>query len=227
MEADCLIVFVKWPERGKVKTRLSAEIGEDITRELYKCFVEDAIDIANKSSCELLIAYWPDEAEERVVAWLGKKKKYLLQTGRDLGEKMKNAFERAFENGCLRAVLIGSDFPDLPVSIIEEAFSALDSKPAVIGPAKDGGYYLIGFKKDHLMNGIFEGISWGSPDVFEKTMSVFEREGVDVHLLPSWWDIDRLEDLAGFIVRNSSKPSLQSRTLTYIRNKQIISVIKQ
>ncbi|HMK56859.1 MAG TPA: TIGR04282 family arsenosugar biosynthesis glycosyltransferase [Dissulfurispiraceae bacterium] len=219
MTACRLIIFVKWPEKGKVKTRLAAAIGEEGACKLYKCFVEDTVAMAGAAGFRPLIAYCPEEAGSRVAAWLGNGKDYMPQSGRDLGEKMKNAFKRVFEDGCLQAVLIGSDIPDLPPAIITEAFSALENKQAVIGPAKDGGYYLIGFRRDAYAGQVFRGMSWGSSDIFERSIAVLEREGIDVYVLPVWSDMDRPADIAELVKRNSEGPFMRSKTMSYLRNK--------
>lgn len=214
-----IIVFVKWPEKGKVKTRLTAAYGEDAATELYKCFVEDILRTVRGEGFRPLIAYYPPDAGGKIAAWLGDGNDYMPQSGRDLGERMKNAFRQLFEKGKERAVLIGSDFPDLPAEIITEAFSRLERSQAVIGPAKDGGYYLLGFRRDAFVPLIFEGIPWSTSGVFERTMAILAEAGPDVHTLPVWHDIDRPEDLIGFISRNIGKPFEMSKTMGYMQGK--------
>ncbi len=214
---DCLIIFVKWPEKGMVKTRLSVALGDDEAMELYKSFVEDIIATVLQSGFRPLIAYYPEDAGEKIATWLGDDNDYTPQIGVNLGAKMSNAFRQVFEREVSRAVLIGSDFPDLPAEIISEAFSALKSKHAVIGPAKDGGYYLIGFRLDTFSSAVFDGIPWSTEEVFERTMSIFTREGLDVHQLPIWRDIDRPEDLVDLVEQNMDKPFMQSKTMVYLQ----------
>ena len=214
---DCLIIFVKWPEKGMVKTRLSVVLGDDEAMELYKSFVEDIIATVLQSGFRPLIAYYPEDAGEKIATWLGDDNDYTPQIGINLGAKMSNAFRQVFEREVSRAVLIGSDFPDLPAEIISEAFSALKIKHAVIGPAKDGGYYLIGFRLDTFSSAVFDGIPWSTEEVFERTMSIFTREGLDVHQLPIWRDIDRPEDLVDLVEQNMDKPFMQSKTMVYLQ----------
>ena len=214
---DCLIIFVKWPEKGMVKTRLSVALGDDVAMELYKSFVEDIIATVVQSGFRPLIAYYPEDAGEKIATWLGDDNDYTPQIGANLGAKMSNAFRQVFEREVSRAVLIGSDFPDLPAEIISEAFSALKIKHAVIGPAKDGGYYLIGFRLDTFSSAVFDGIPWSTAEVFERTMSIFTREGLDIHQLPIWRDIDRPEDLVGLVEQNMDKPFMQSKTMVYLQ----------
>ena len=219
---DRLIIFVKWPEKGRVKTRLSVAFGDEVVLELYKCFVEDIIATAKLTGFRPLVAYYPEDAGERISAWLGDQIDYMPQSGNDIGAKMSNAFQRVFEQGISRVVLIGSDFPDLPAEIINEAFSALENSDAVIGAAKDGGYYLIGFRHDAFLSRVFEGIPWSTAEVFERTMSIFAQEGLDIHRLPSWRDIDRPEDIVDLIKQNMDKPFMQSRTMACLQKYSYI-----
>jgi rSAM/selenodomain-associated transferase 1 len=214
---DRLIIFVKWPEKGKVKTRLAASFGEDETLELYRCFVRDTIEMAEQSGFSPLISYYPEDAGKEVREWLGDEREYLPQSGNDIGARMGNAFRLAFDQGSTTAVLIGSDFPDLPAEIIIEAFSALESNRAVIGPAKDGGYYLIGFRRDTFDAGIFEDIPWSTAEVFERTVSIAAGAGIEIYRLPVWRDIDRPEDIADLIGQNTGKPFMQSRTMKFLK----------
>jgi rSAM/selenodomain-associated transferase 1 len=108
---------------------------------------------------------------------------------------MRNAFIEAFEMGFRRVVLIGSDIPDLPLDFIEEAFTSLKKKDAVIGPAFDGGYYLIGFRGRTFSPMVFDGMAWGTKTVFEKTMTVLRKLNRRVHTLAERRDIDTIEDL--------------------------------
>ena len=210
---DRLIIFVKWPEKGKVKTRLAADLGEDAVYELYKCFVEDLLDTVANTGIQPLISFHPEEAEDKVRAWLGSGYSYVPQVGAELGERMKNAFSQVFSDGVSQAVLIGSDFPDFPAAIIKDAFSSLKRDDAVIGPARDGGYYLIGFRRKGFLPSIFDGIPWSTDAVFARTIDILQKEGRRVSRMPFWNDIDRPGDLAGLIERNMNNKSACPRTL--------------
>lgn len=152
----CLILFVKYPEKGKVKSRLAQSWTDDLAAGLYENFVNDMIVTLEKGSFSLRIYFHPPEKEEEVKKLWGEKYQYAAQRGADLGERMKNAFLQEFAAGFQMVVLIGSDCPDLPVDIIAESFRVLENKTgSVIGPAADGGYYLIGFRKDTFCPEIF------------------------------------------------------------------------
>jgi len=108
---------------------------------------------------------------------------------------MEHALRQAFVQGFSRAVLIGSDIPDLTVELMDEAFSSLRTNDAVIGPAFDGGYYLIGFNRDTLLSEVFEGMEWSTDTVFAETLARLKASGLKAHQLPQQRDIDTLADL--------------------------------
>ena len=142
---------------------------------------------------------------------------YLPQQGGDLGKRMSKAFRDGFAAGHRQILLVGSDIPDLPAQIIHDGFASLKQHGAVIGPAHDGGYYLIGFRPDCFLPDIFTGIRWGTGDVFEKTMALFRLGNQDVSILPSWRDIDTLEDLRDLQARHRHGDFVNSGTLRYLR----------
>jgi rSAM/selenodomain-associated transferase 1 len=149
-------------------------------------------------------------------AWLGSDRTYHPQEGADLGERMERAFRAIFAATVERAVLIGSDLPDLPAGILHEAMDALKQHDAVIGPAQDGGYYLIGFRKSGFLPEIFRGIIWSRPDVFDRTRQIFRRANTMVHLLPPWQDVDTIEDLRDLMRRNVCTAFAGCRTMRYL-----------
>jgi rSAM/selenodomain-associated transferase 1 len=219
----CVLLFVRNPEKGVIKSRLARDLGEDAVVSLYKDFVFDVLKTLKRGGYSLEICYYPPDAERQVSQWLGKDFSYMPQEGKDLGERMHRAFIRAFSKGFLRVLLIGSDIPDISDAIIDEAFQAEDSD-AVLGPSFDGGYYLIGFRQNTLLPEIFYGMDWGTSIVYEKTMSVFEKRNYKVHLLPKLRDIDRLGDLRDLLERNRNTEFRESRTIEFIRkNEDLLS----
>ena len=203
MDRRLLIFFVKSPEPGAVKTRLSAEIGRDLAVELYKEIGARSLKAVEGGDYDIRIDFYPPDKAAEVTAWLGEGRVYFPQAGADLGQRMENAFRSAFRDGAEYVVLAGSDIPDLSGDIIEEAFSMLDDNGAAIGPAKDGGYYLIGFSRKGFVPEVFNGIRWGVDTVFTDTMAAFKRSEAEPHILPELMDIDRVEDIeiAGLSVR--------------------------
>jgi len=212
----CILVFVKLPETGKVKARLSKGLDKDTVCSLYKIFVLDLLDTLKKGRYTFRICFYPPDSEEKVADWLGKDLFYMPQVGKDLGERMKNAFINIFSQGYSRVLLIGSDIPDLAGSIMDEAFDGLKNNDAVVGPAFDGGYYLTGFKKDTFLPEIFQGIHWGTDAVFAKTMEIFKRNKYRVHVLTKWWDVDRPDDLRALFDRNRNTEFSRSRTMIFL-----------
>jgi len=191
----CLLFFVKNPERGKVKSRLAAVIGNDSAVSVYKNIVDRMLSTLKEGTFPLYICFSPKNAQKPVKNWLGREYRYIPQNGKDLGERMRNGFTEAFEMGFKKVVLIGSDIPDLALEFIEEAFITLNKSDAVIGPAFDGGYYLIGFKDKTFSPQVFEGIAWGTQNVFDETVKKLKRFKRAVHALPYQRDIDTAKDL--------------------------------
>jgi rSAM/selenodomain-associated transferase 1 len=192
---------MKNPERGKVKSRLAAAIGDDLAICVYKNLVKGMLSTLKAGTFPLYVCFYPKNAQKPLRNWLGARYRYIPQKGEDLGERMKNGFMKAFSMGHKRVVLIGSDIPDLPLEFIEEAFTSLKKKDAVIGPALDGGYYLIGFKEEAFSPQVFDGMAWGTDRVFDETMQALKKLRRTVHTLPYQRDIDTMEDL-----RNLSNP---------------------
>lgn len=218
----CLIMFAKYPEKGKVKSRLSRYWDEDVVARLYFCFIEDLLARLSTGDYLFRIAYHPGEKKSDFVSLFGDTFSYIPQIGEDLGERMHNVFCHCFSEGFRSVVIIGSDSPDLPFRIIRDAFQALDTHGAVIGPACDGGYYLIGFSRNALFPGVFDGIAWGTDDVFRKTVQLLEDAGIRLRVLPIWRDIDRPEDIFALIEDNQDADFTNSRTMTYLKELGII-----
>jgi hypothetical protein len=120
---------------------------------------------------------------------------------------MANAFIRSFSKGFHRVILVGAGIPDLPEKIIDDAFSNLQKYPAVIGPALDGGYYLLEFNSNTFIPDVFEDIPWGTDRVYEQTLTGFEKKRLQVHTLPIWRDIDTYKDLVHFYKINKKNRS--------------------
>ena len=216
-EDRCLVMFVRFPEQGQVKSRLAKDLGEEAATNLYRCFVEDLLERFSKEACRLRIAFCPAEKEREMREMLGDEFCYIPQMGEDLGERMKLAFLRCFSEGARSVVLIGSDIPDLPARIVDGAFRALDKYEAVIGPSVDGGYYLLGFKEDTFCGDVFRGLPWGAETVFQETMSILHMAGALVHVLPVWRDIDKQEDIAAVIKNSEDTGFADSRTMLYLK----------
>lgn len=201
-----LIIFVRTPALGRVKTRLARDVGPEKALSLYRAFVVQVVGAARRwreqdpdqhpdQTCRILIAYTPGDGGPVLREWLGQDLEYLPQAGRDLGERMANAMASAFELGADQAVLVGSDIPDLEAGHISEAFSALAKADAVLGPSADGGYWLVGGKKDRFRARLFEKMAWGSDRVFRDTVSRAQALGLTLAPLAQLQDVDTPADL--------------------------------
>jgi hypothetical protein len=217
----CILLFVKYPEKGKVKCRLSADLSQDIVQDLYQCFVHDTLKTVKTIDTQLFICFLPVDAQEKFQRWLGENLQFLPQIGKDLGERMKNSFTDVFTKGFKKAVLMGSDSPDLPKEYIKQAFDTLKTKEVVLGPTVDGGYYLIGFRSTTFTTSIFEDIPWGTQMVFQETLMKLKQTSHTVGLLPVWSDIDTMTDVKNLIRRAENTSFKSSKTMTYIRTHHI------
>ncbi len=203
-DRSAILLFVKSPEKGKVKSRLAKAIGEDAALDVYKCLVSYTLENLNSGNYLFRLCFYPPDSGAIIKNWLGNSYYYVPQYGRDLGERMKSAFVQAFSDSVEKALVIGSDIPDLSISVIDEAFNALDTSDAVIGPAHDGGYYLIGFNKATLLPDIFQGIAWSTDSVFYQTMKIVEKSGLRVHVLTELRDVDTFDDLSAYCALRSA-----------------------
>jgi rSAM/selenodomain-associated transferase 1 len=216
VDQNCILFFVKSPEQGKVKRRLAASLGETVASALYTSFVFDALATLDTCGARVVVCFSPPEARKSVVAWLGQHYVYMPQKGADLGQRMKNAFIDAFDRGFQQVLIVGSDIPDLPRNVIEDAFAFLKNRDAVLGPSFDGGYYLIGFKRSTFTPLAFEEIGWGAETVLQETIDRLRTKGLSLHTLPTWNDIDTLADLKDFFQRNRQTAFSSSQTISYL-----------
>jgi hypothetical protein len=191
MSQGKLIIFVRNPRKGKVKTRLAATIGADRALEIYQILLDRTHEITSELPQKKLL-YYSDSIDEKD-QWEKKKYEKHKQRGRDLGRRMKSAFRDAFKKSDGPVCIIGSDCYELTPEIIESAFEHLKSYDVVIGPSLDGGYYLIGMNKLH--RSLFEGKKWSSDSVFMDTIRTIEKLKLNAIVLPFLQDVDTEEDL--------------------------------
>lgn len=188
---DLLIVFVKNLIPGQVKTRLAADIGIDGALDVYKYLVEHTYEVTKELDCSKVVFY--SEYVEIEDIWDTDEYKLQVQKGPDLGDRMLNAFEYAFDKGYERAVIVGTDCWELSEEVIEEAFNKLDDNDVVIGPATDGGYYLIGMNK--LYPALFHDKKYSHDKVLSDVLTEIGQMDAEFHLLPELSDIDTFQDL--------------------------------
>lgn len=190
---NLLLLFVRNPELGKVKTRLAASVGPEKALEIYLHLLLHTRDVTKSLPVQKLVYYsnaidtndfWPNDTYEKRV-----------QPAGDLGEKMQATFATAFDEGYTSVVIIGSDCLQLTSKIILDAYQKLEKSDVVIGPALDGGYYLLGMKRLHRQ--LFQNKRWSTEHVFPDTIQDIEKLHLSYALLPPLSDIDHLEDLDG------------------------------
>ena len=215
-QGPIILLFIKAPVKGRVKSRLAKAVGDEAALELYRRFILDIIATLKETGAPFRVFFFPAASSSEVSGLLGGLDA-RPQQGNDLGKRMEDAFRVVFSEGRRRAILIGSDIPDLPASIITDAYRALEKQNAVIGPARDGGYYLIGFNKSSFHPSIFRGIAWGTNSVFDETMKALQEAALTVWRAPVWGDVDTLDDLRDLVARSKNGTFETSKTMEYIR----------
>ena len=191
MSINHLIIFVKNPELGKVKTRLARTIGDEKALYIYKLLLEQTFQVTLPVLAEKKLYY--SEFVQNMDQFNDLVYEKHIQKGDGLGDKMYNAIKHSFGEWAGKVVLIGSDCFELNSGIIEEAFKALEESDYVLGPAKDGGYYLIGMKALNLE--IFQNKEWSTENVFLDTLLDIKNQEKSHYLLPTLSDVDAEEDL--------------------------------
>lgn len=185
-----LMIFIRNPEMGKVKTRLASDVGDTEALRIYQRLLETTRKVAGKVKAGKQLWYstfvdpkdaWPEEHFEK-----------QLQPQGDLGKRMATAFTNAFETGFQKVVIIGSDCPGISSELIENAFDKLSDHNVVVGPANDGGYYLLGMSS---FWDLFENVAWSSPKVLPETIKKMRKFGLKYFMLPELTDLDTIEDL--------------------------------
>ncbi len=191
-----LVIFAKYPIPGTVKTRLAAQIGAEPAAKLYSRFIEHILDTMTRRRIaeKVVVAVTPPDSVNRFARRFPGADRYEAQLpDDDLGKRMLAVFQEASNMHVKKTVIIGTDSPTLPANYVLEAFSMLESHDVVLGPAKDGGYYLIGAKKPHPE--LFEDIPWSTARVLEKTIAALDRLRLRYVLLPEYFDVDEIADL--------------------------------
>jgi rSAM/selenodomain-associated transferase 1 len=196
VRAELLIIFVKAPRPGTVKTRLAREIGEAAACAAYCRMVNDLrSNLARLEPVE--IRFTPDDARKEVVQWLRPGWRLAPQGVGELGTRLQAAFAQAFASGSKRVVVIGSDCPTVTASDIELGWNELQAHDMVIGPAQDGGYWLIGLRSARPR--LFQEINWSTSTVLVETLKRAEAAGLKVKLMRQRSDIDSPADWKEFL----------------------------
>ncbi len=195
-----IIVFTRFPVEGKVKTRLAKNMGNKFAVSFYRVCAEHTFKELLKvkeTGSEIFLFCSEGNEIEQVMKWAGNDFNYYSQQGNDLGLKMQNAFETVFKKGYKKAIIIGTDAPDVSMNIVQSAISVLNNYSVVIGPANDGGYFLLGFKSKLI--DLFSGIEWSTDSVFNSTIEKLNNSKTHYFVVDELTDIDTLEDLQNWL----------------------------
>ncbi len=191
MKTDLLIIFYRNPELGKVKSRLAATVGEERALAIYLKLASFTRAVTSVINCDRVVYY--SEFIDREDNWPNDDYFKHLQNGDDLGSKMMHAFETAFSQGYKHVCIIGTDCLELTSDILKEAFEVLKSKDVVIGPAYDGGYYLLGMNR--LITTVFTNKNWSTNTVYSDTIDDLKHYRFSYGILPTLSDVDNESDL--------------------------------
>lgn len=185
-----LIIFVRRPELGKVKTRLAATVGNEKALAIYEELLMHTFLIAQNVNADKHVFYHEHIVEDD--CWSAEGFTKHMQVNADLGGKMQHAFETVLNMGYKNCIIIGSDCFQLTTQLIEDAFTFLEQNDVVIGPANDGGYYLLGMKK--MFSFLFTNKEWSTSSVFDDTINDIEKNNLQLAILPELIDVDTEED---------------------------------
>ena len=202
-----LIIFAKEPRPGQAKTRLAPLLSPTAAAQLYHSFLKDILEeMSRVPDVRLALAFSPPEAQDFFQTLAPPGLDLFPQEGHDLGERMARACARGFAAGYSPVLLRGSDTPDLPAAVVSEAREVLAAGhfQVALGPATDGGYYLVGLTEPQPA--LFQGPAWSSNTVLESTLAIARQQSLTVHLLPIWADIDTSADLIAFLDRAGPMP---------------------
>ncbi|PSB26682.1 TIGR04282 family arsenosugar biosynthesis glycosyltransferase [Stenomitos frigidus] len=194
--SDRLIIFTRYPEPGKAKTRLIPALGAEAAADIHRHMTEHTLAQVKplQQNRPLTVEVWfvgGDRAQMQT--WLGDDLTYQPQPEGDLGDRMAQAFQIALESGVKATVIIGTDCPELTGAVLEQAFQALQQTDLVLGPATDGGYYLIGLRL--FVPELFKTIAWSTDRVFQQTVDIASNLNLSLTNLPTLTDVDRPDDL--------------------------------
>lgn len=189
-----LIVFVKNPQLGKVKTRLASTIGDARALEIYRRLLAHTREAAE--GVRATRSVWYSHFIDSVDLWNSNAFDKYLQDGDSLGDRMMNAFATGFSNGYQKVVIIGSDCPGITPALIEQAYAALDESEVVFGPAEDGGYYLLGMRQLYL--DLFQHKKWSTENVLLDSIIDLQKRNISYATLEMLSDVDHEADLAKY-----------------------------
>ncbi len=222
--ANALAIMAKAPVAGTVKTRLAPPLTHDQAAQFYRALLLDQLEhLKSVTFADLYLVYTPRQAAAQLESLAPPNFRSFPQRGDDLGERMNGVFTELWDRGHRNVVLIGSDLPPLPLRFLENAFELLEpsSNRVVLGPSRDGGYYLVGTNQP--IPEIFRNMTWSHDQVLTQTKMRLFDIGIEPKLLPIWFDLDTTEDLSelqsmsDLATRNAMK-----KTMTFLQGLKVL-----
>ena len=224
MRADALVVMAKAPLAGQVKTRLVPTLSPEQAAQFARALLADQLNhVRQIEHADLYLAFAPEGARGPMEALAPPLFRLFPQEGVDLGARMQAGFEKLFHTGHRRVILIGGDLPPVPLVYFEQAYAYLDASDprVVLGPSRDGGYYLVGL--NWPLPEMFENMTWSHDGVLAQTLAKLAQLKITHHLLSSWFDVDTAEDLRA--LRNAldcaSLADSMPETIKFLRDPEI------
>ncbi|MDB5047691.1 MAG: hypothetical protein JWO30_762 [Fibrobacteres bacterium] len=187
-----VLIFAKYPESGRCKTRLAKGVGDENALRIYRALLDHTLDTVRATPYRKVLMVDPPERAADASEWAPGMDAYLPQSSGDLGQRMESAVEAAFTRGAKKIILLGSDCPQISKDSVISTFDALNRYDVVLGPTDDGGYYLLGLKEVNAS--LFRNIPWSSEKVFEKTLNILKFQTLSYLLQNAFSDVDTLED---------------------------------
>lgn len=190
---NVLLIFAKYPDPGKVKTRMQPQVSAQDAAELYRAMVEDLyVSLARSDNFDTIVCFTPESKRNAFKNWLGSGVSLKNQCEGNLGDKLGTAFKSCFNDGYKKVIAIGGDCVTVTAEEVSRAFGHLDTNDAVIGPTEDGGYYLIGTSA--MIPGLFNTIAWSTERVFTQTIQILKSLSLRHTVLENKFDIDTVRD---------------------------------
>lgn len=187
-----IIVFARYPEAGRCKTRLAAGLGTAAALAVYQALLRHTVEVVGQCPGRKVLCVDPPERARDGGDWAPGMDLYLPQADGDLGKRMSCAVEQRFDAGATRVLLLGCDCPQISKDSVISSLAALEDHDVVLGPTEDGGYYLLGLKGRHPF--LFQGIPWSTEEVLEKTLNILKFHSLSYLLRDTLSDVDTLED---------------------------------
>ncbi|MCG8566153.1 MAG: TIGR04282 family arsenosugar biosynthesis glycosyltransferase [Desulfobacterales bacterium] len=206
MEGNLIQVFMRAPELGRVKTRLAKDLGPEQALAFYRSCVVHTLAMAEGAGIPWEVCFCPSHQGGMIREWLGRDISITSQGPGDLGERMAHAMASAFDRGASRVILVGTDIPGIRSRHFDAALAWLGKRDVVLGPSRDGGYWLIGFNRASFDPGVFLGMEWSHPQVARDTRIRIRQAGLSLGELSPLQDVDTMSDLRRFEAEGGCLP---------------------